>query len=202
MTSSEEAPYRRQRECAIVPFGDWKGFAFRFPSAVRRTAQAWRGLRQPRCLEASQIRRIWKHRRCLSECLRHSCHRHGSASHSPPLGGWGANAPAHDTAPFKGQDGAVAPSSCIRKTGMLRIRTSARARRLSPACPGGHRLPSAVGKLELASDARRASGERPVFREPLKGSGRSENDTGGSATAKLWVAAPFQGGVSLTEASY
>ena len=83
-----------------------------------------------------------------------------------------------------------------------KARTSARAWRLSPACPGGHRLPSAVGKLELASDARRASGERPVFREPLKGSGRSENDTGGSATAKLWVAAPFQGGVSLTEASY
>ena len=40
-----------------------------------------------------------------------------------------------------------------------KARTSARAWRLSPACPGGHRLPSAVGKLQLASDARRASGE-------------------------------------------
>ena len=39
LTSSEEAPYRRRRECAIVPEGDWKGFAFRFPSAVRRTAR-------------------------------------------------------------------------------------------------------------------------------------------------------------------
>ena len=80
LTKSEEAPYRRRRECAIVPEGDWRGGASRFPSAA------------------------------LGEC--------------------------------------------------------------------------------------------PVFREPLKGSGRSENDTGGSATAKLWVAAPFPGGVSLTNGLY